>query len=764
MEVHDERLRRLLDRLVKFNATIRRDKCQIGQSVVEFNGHRVSAAGILPLQSNVAAIIDMPTPLNQRQLLRFLCTATYYMKFVPKFAETTEPLRKLLKADSVWNWSDECVHSFDLIKRQMSSPPVLAHFDVAAETVVTCDASSTALGACLSQCVNGAERPVAYASRALTSTERKYSASEREALACLWACERWHFYLYGRRFTLITDHQALETLLVTGGTGHRPLRLHRWADRLYQYSFNVKFRPGKLIVVADCLSRTWEDQPEMTSSSPPENDVTEADDLQLIQSVFGKLATTVVSLQAVAEATDNEATLASVRRLVIDGWPTSKSALQAELWPFYTVRDELSVVHNGRIVTRGCRTVIPAALRETVIQLAHEGHPGIVRMKSRCRESIWWPGIDSQLSQLEAYVKECAPCIVSGKSVRPVPGPLQPVQLPSGPWKKISLDIAGEFHAAPYHQRFIVAAIDYYSKWPEAAACGTVTSATLIQFLTALFDRFGLVDEVVTDNGPQMTSLEFRKFLADNGIRHSTAAFYAPQSNAEIERMNRVLKEGIATAMADGQPFLTGLRHTLAAYRSTSHAVTGVSPASLMLRFQFKTPLTALQAKQPKSSSSKLSTAASVIKRRVEFKQEAMAKRHDQKFHAAQPQFKAGEWIRVKLPTRAHKLAPVFSEPFEIAKAAGNTVWLTNGKRWNVRRCIRHKSAMTSSTQHPIAASSAAAAAAATPLINDEENEDSATFGFSFGSPEVTTGSGQNGPRRSGRIRRPRDFGPVIQH
>ena len=186
---------------------------------------------------------------------------------------------------------------------------------------------------------------------------------------------------------------------------------------------------------------------------------TEADDVQLIQSVFGKLATTVVSLQAVAEATDSETTLASVRRLVIDGWPASKCALQPELWPYYTVRDEFSIAYKGRIVTRGCRTVIPAKLRETVIQLAHDGHPGIVRMKSRCREFVWWPGIDSQL---ETYVKECAPSVVSGKSVRPVPGPLQPVQLPSGPWKKISLDIAGEFHAAPNHQRFIVAAIDYY--------------------------------------------------------------------------------------------------------------------------------------------------------------------------------------------------------------------------------------------------------------------------------------------------------------
>ena len=177
-----------------------------------------------------------------------------------------------------------------------------------------------------------------------------------------------------------------------------------------------------------------------------------------------------------------------------------------------------------------------------------------------------------------------------------------------------------------------------------------------------------------------------------------------------------------------------------------------------MFTFQFKTPLTALQVKQPATSkSSTLSTTAPAIKDRVKFKQEAMADRHDRKFHAAQTQFKAGEWVRVKLPTRAHKSAPVFSEPFKIAKAAGNTVWLTNGKRWNVRRCIRHRSAMTSSTPQPVAVSPAAATP---PITTEDEEADSATFGFSFDRPAVTVAAGQNGPRRSGRIRRPIDFGP----
>ena len=257
MQEHDCRLQAVLARLVKYGATVRVDKCELGQSAVDFNGHRLSADGLQPLQSNVEALMRIPSPTNHRQLQRFVATATYYMKFVPRFAELCTPFRPLLKADSVWTWSTDCQRAFELIKAKIAAPPTLAHIDTAAdETLVTCDASAVALGACLSQKINGVERPVAFASRVLSSVERNYSASEREALACLWACERWHLYLYGRRFTLVTDHQALHTLLTAGGTGHRPLRLHRWRDRLYQYTFDVQYKPGRENCVAVCPART----------------------------------------------------------------------------------------------------------------------------------------------------------------------------------------------------------------------------------------------------------------------------------------------------------------------------------------------------------------------------------------------------------------------------------------------------------------------------------------------------------------------------
>ena len=130
MDEHDRRLRLVLQRLSDHNATIRRDKCILGASSVEFNGHTISAAGCLPLSSNVDAIQRFLAPENQQQLLRFVAMANYYLKFVPGFSNLCEPLRQLLEADAVWNWSETCQTNFIEIKRRIASPPVLAHFDV----------------------------------------------------------------------------------------------------------------------------------------------------------------------------------------------------------------------------------------------------------------------------------------------------------------------------------------------------------------------------------------------------------------------------------------------------------------------------------------------------------------------------------------------------------------------------------------------------------------------------------------------------------
>ncbi len=240
IEAHNCYLDKVLQHLSERNLTLNEEKCVIAAREVEFLGYSVSAQGMTPLESNVEAVQRVTQPINMTELASFLWATNYYLRSIPSYAEVTTPLRRLLKQGAEWNWSKECQAAFEKLKELVTSAPTLAHFDIGTPIYVICDASGNALGAVLSQIQDGMERPVASASRALSEAEKKYAVGEGEALACMWACERWHIYLYGRKFILRTDHQALTTLLSTNGSGHRPLRLYRWADRLYRYDFTVE--------------------------------------------------------------------------------------------------------------------------------------------------------------------------------------------------------------------------------------------------------------------------------------------------------------------------------------------------------------------------------------------------------------------------------------------------------------------------------------------------------------------------------------------
>ena len=584
---------------------------------------------------------------------------------------------------------------------------------------------------------------------------------------------------------MVTDHQALTSLLSSGGTGHRPLRLHRWASRLYRYSFKVVYKPGRDNVVADCLSRLYD-----VTAVPPTSSIVNPnrehawDDAEAAEicSIFGALGSDVVTLDDVAAATATDASLLAVRRYIVDGWPSSRQQVQPEIRQFFDRRLELSVVQS--CITRGFCTVIPAALRQSVLTLAHEGHPGIVRMKRLCRDAVWWPAINTDI---EHVVRDSTACIISGKSVKSSPGPLQPLPWPSGPWRRLSLDIAGEYIAAPHHQRFIIVAVDHFSKWPEVGVSGSVTSSVIIDFLTVLFDRFGLIEELITDNGVQFTSDEFQTFLKQHGIRHSRSALYAPQSNGAVERFNRVLKEGIKANMSEGKTFWTSLRQTVANYRATPHTVTGVTPSSLMLAFTVRTPVTMLSSKyvrdkspssnrRPSTSStatqhqqmlpSSSSTSSekpsrSSLRQKVQFHQDKMKSYHDTRRHAKLPSIVAGDFVRILLPKQLHKLAATFSEPRQVERVNGNWIKLCNGQTWNLRRCIKHRLPLKSAR----AVGNNPSDNVTQPETEVDSSDNIPSFNFALPPDQTAQGHGQIlAPRRSNRIPQQRDFGPVISH
>ncbi|KAJ8335337.1 hypothetical protein SKAU_G00386790 [Synaphobranchus kaupii] len=311
------------------------DKCQLRQTTLTFLGQKIGPEGLLPDDCHVAAILNAPPPTDPTTLRSFLGLSAWYSKFVPNYATVVEPMRALLRKDCPFQWNKTAQAALDRVKQLIVHSPALVLFDPSKSTIVSTDASDYGVGAVLTQLdSNGAEQTVAFASRSLSDAERKYSIVEKEALACVWAAEKWRTWLWGRRFLLRTDHQALTTLLTTKGNNRAGLRIARWSARLMEFDYDVEYRTGSLNHVADCLSRL----------PLPETDTACAEELESVAAILTDLyAVSEGDFQSECRACPM---LTKLRVQIQKGWPSHKATLDPELQPFFSIRHELVVMND----------------------------------------------------------------------------------------------------------------------------------------------------------------------------------------------------------------------------------------------------------------------------------------------------------------------------------------------------------------------------------------------------------------------------------
>lgn len=254
-EEHLIHVNSVLAKITGAGLTIKPEKCQLGMTEVQYLGHRVGGGTLRPEPDKVEAITAWPTPTTKKQVMSFLGTAGYYRKFVPHYSTLAKPLTDLTKKKLPLQvkWTPDTEQAFLALKSALASHPVLQAPDFKRRFIVQTDASNFGLGAVLSQ-VNesGEEHPVVFLSRKLLPREVAYATIEKECLALVWSLQKLQSYLYGRDFTIITDHNPLRWLhRVAGDNG----KLLRWSLILQQYNFTIQHRKGAEHGNADGLSR-----------------------------------------------------------------------------------------------------------------------------------------------------------------------------------------------------------------------------------------------------------------------------------------------------------------------------------------------------------------------------------------------------------------------------------------------------------------------------------------------------------------------------
>lgn len=558
-----------IERLAQYNVKIRAEKCRFFEKRILYLGHEISAEGIRPNPDKIRAITNAPKPKDLQQLKSYLGLLNYYGRFIPNLSSELSSLYKLTRREETFLWSNECDESFERSKKLLLENGLLAHYDPTKEIILHCDASPYGLGAILSHKIDGKERPVLFVSCSLTQAQKNYAHLHREALAIVFAVKKFHKYIYGKKFTIYSDHQPLKEIFNEHkATPIAASRLQRWAIFLAMYDYKIVYKKGSKMNNADALSRL---------PLPDENKIES-------QNIHAAMNLNLIDKQLIDEHSKGDKILMKVYQAISADW---KDVDSKQLSQYHSKKSMLSVEDN--CIFYGDRLIIPSSLRTEVLKLLHDTHIGMFRMKLAAKNYVWWPGIDSDI---EEFVKQCFACQSTQETKSPVA--LSTWRNAERFFERVHLDF---FH---FNQKTFLIVVDAFSKWFDVKTMKATNCDALTEILRNIFAYFGLPDIIVSDNGPPFSSNEFRKFCGDNGILCWKSPPYHPQSNGCAERGVRTVKQYLRKILVEGNRNITlelRLQNFLVKYRNTPVASTGVSPSEQIFIHRRKTLLDVLNRK-----------------------------------------------------------------------------------------------------------------------------------------------------------------------
>jgi len=697
LEEHLQHLAAVFARLRAANLHLKLSKCTFGATRVHFLGHIASADGLQPDPAKIAAVANMAPPTNIEGVRAFLGFCTYYRRFVHDFAAVAEPLNRLLRKGSEFQWTPECDRAFHELKKRLTSPPILAFPDPSKPFELHTDASAYAIGSVLVQRDDaGNERPVAYDSRTLSAPERNYSATERECLAVVWAVRQHRHLLLGQHFTVVTDHSALQWLR----TAKEPAgRLARWVLELQPFNFTIVHRSGKKHQDADALSRLLiaviaeqpasDPAPSSTATDAPSSPPPPSSSSASPAANAAPEPAPAVNEQehewsddVIARAQRSDPEL-SAYIAWLEGTASTPPAPPSG-YPAFTERillleGRLYYVDPSRDTDGSPRLIVPASLRLDILRAYHDaptsGHLGTLKTLQRIRERFFWPHLNADVT---AYVAGCQDCQRHKTPRRPTQGHLQPLHI-TEPWHTVHVDTFGPLPVTENGNAYVIVFTDHFTRWPEAFATASNDAETAARLLTnELICRYGAPARLLSDRGTNYTSALVSTVCRLLGVDRSITTAYHPQTDGLVERFNHTLANMLALYTADNQrDWDQHLPHVLAAYRSAYHPSIGTSPHQLLFGIRprhvadvalnlaphvvpLETSDAATYARDLLQRIQRAHAAANeVIQREID----RQAAYHDANVIDA-PEYKIGSLVWLRIPTRTVGLSPKLRHPW----------------------------------------------------------------------------------------------------
>lgn len=564
---HKGDVRRVLERLIKHGLYAKAEKCEFSVPETEFLGFIISKNGVSMSSTKVDAITAWPTPTKVRDIQQFLGFANFYRRFIKGYSRVILPLTRLLTKNSTFQWDAKAEEAFNNIKQAFQGADILTHFDPNLETIIETDASDFAISAILSQYHDKLLRPVAFMSRKMIPAELNYEIHDKELLAVVSAIKLWRHYLEGldKPFTILSDHQALE-YFSTAKTLTR--RQARWSEIVNHHKYKIKYRSGDKAGKPDALSR----RPDFAAGGK----ASEAEPQTLIRplSISATYSPSSDVIAKVKTYLRHDPALEDILHALDNPDEDRDDALQATM-DHITRRNDL-IYYDDLLY-------IPdyEPLKVQLLSQSHDakevGHPGQAKTIEILQRNFYWPRMRAFVND---YVKSCDACQRSKPAHHKKYGLLNPLPVPKGPWKSLSMDHITDLPLSSGYDGILVIADRLTKQAHFVRAKKTDNSRNLAnQFIENVWKLHGIPDDIVSDRGSTFTSAWWKSFLEISGTKPNYSTAFHPETDGQTERIHQTLERHLRIfcdhLQGNWASLLPFAEH---AYNSTHHSSIGMTP------------------------------------------------------------------------------------------------------------------------------------------------------------------------------------------